>query len=181
MPGGYLVPTEQDEWEDYFANLESSRPAVRAVMDFAKTLDPDETPFTTTLGPGRSPWSPPDYCIMEKKEAVEPFMDWYTQANDIIEEVNPRDEYDEDEYWREIKMSPALIKLMQLAKKIGQFAYKEVPNPNYDEAACLKWKEENVKTWSKIEWGTSNLLPPLEEATIITPAGPRTLDEGKET
>lgn len=150
------------------------------MVDFANVMDPNEKPLTETL-PVR-PWPPaPDFCLREKKVSVEPFMTYYQEMVAIIEDVSP-DIPDDDYYdeWVTYTESQGLTKLRRLAHQVGQLAYKEVPNPEYNEAECLSWKENMVRSYNKMGWGTSNLNP-IDESVIITPDGPRVIDEGVES
>lgn len=98
----------------------------------------------------------PDYCAKTKKQEVEPFMSFYTEAVEILRLVSP--EQDDDEDWGSWEPSEGHVRLSKLAHRIGQMAYQEIDNPAYDEDACLSWKEENMASWTKIEWGTSDLV-----------------------
>lgn len=127
---------------------------MRQLADLQKYLEPDETPFTKSLPAGRG-WSVPDYCAKTKKQEVEPYIGIYTRLNDIISMVQPERE---DDDWYEYTPSDGMAELQKLAYEVGQSAYQEVDNPVYDEAACLAWKEENMASWTKVEWGTSSLV-----------------------
>jgi hypothetical protein len=117
----------------------------------------EDAPFTTLLSKGRA-WTVPDFCAKTKKQDVEPFMSYYTELLTIMEMVRPRIEYEDDEHWGDWEPSPAYVRLSSLAHRIGQLSYQEVDNPVYDDAACLAWKEENMQSWNKVEWGTSPLV-----------------------
>jgi hypothetical protein len=129
---------------------------VKQFADFQKYLEPDETPLTQSLPKGRG-WVVPDFCAKTKKQEVQPYMGIYDRIMDIIETVRPSDVDVEDE-WYEYTPSEGMVKLRRLAYELGQSAYQEVDNPVYDEAACLAWKEENMASWTKIEWGTSKMV-----------------------
>jgi hypothetical protein len=127
---------------------------VKQLADFARLFDTKEVPFTSLLPKGRG-WTVPDFCAKTKKQEVQPFMEYYQELLAVITAVRP--EEDEEE-WGSWQPSPSFTRLLKLANRIGQLAYQEVDNPVYDEAACLAWKEENMESWTKIEWGTSKLV-----------------------
>jgi hypothetical protein len=129
--------------------------ADKILASFEGLLEPNETPFTQALGKGPG-WTVPYFCAKTKKQEVEPYITYYTEIVEVLEMVSPDQEDEED--WGTWQPSAGHIRLSKLANRIGQLAYQEVPNPVYDEAACLAWKEENQKTWTKFEWGTSNLV-----------------------
>ncbi len=122
------------------------------MVDFHRWLDAEETPFTTLLTKGRG-WTVPDFCAKTKKEAVEPYMTWYGELIETLVDVAP-DQDEED--WGDWQPSVHHIRLSKLANEIGQYVYKEVDNPAYDEDACLSWKKENMMSWTKVEWGPSD-------------------------
>jgi hypothetical protein len=149
----------------------------RRLRNLVDALKPNDTPFTQMLGRGKGPPPTPEFCKREKKESIEPYMTLYEMALDILTDVDPEEPSYED--WYTIEESPGLTKLRKLVYVLGLNAYKEVPNPGYDENQCRTWKEENMKTWNKVEWGMGSLVP-VEDSMIITPDGPRVIDEGRE-
>jgi hypothetical protein len=151
---------------------------IRGLTELAKSLDPSDTPFTELLPMGKGPPPTPDFCFKEKKESIEPYMTLYEMTLDIISHVEPESS-DYDDEWYETVESPGLTKLRKLAYTLGLNAYKEVENPAYDEDQCRAWKEENLKSWTKVEWGQGTVVP-VDESVIITPDGPRVIDEGVE-
>jgi hypothetical protein len=139
---------------------------VRAFADFQKYLVPEETPFTQALGSGRNPWTVPDFCAKTKKQEVQPFFDYYTEIVEILDGVAP-DQDEED--WGHWSPSEHYTRLSRLANRVGQLAYQEVDNPAYDEDACLRWKEGNMRTWTKVEWGQATMpsVPPGVKAVAF--------------
>lgn len=131
--------------------------------DFSKYLVPNETPLTQLLPKGAG-WTVPDFCAKTKKEEVQPFMDYYQELVSIVDAVTP-DEYEDD--WGAWEPSEAHNKLTGLAFRIGQLAYQEVDNPLYDKDRCLAWKEDNMVNFTKIEWGTSDVVPVDSEAKVV--------------
>lgn len=147
---------------------------VRQLVDFVETLEPDNTPFTEELPMPRMKYVP-EYCAITKKEPVEPYHAIYQKLWDIMEMITPVIEEDE---WGDWQPSDAARMLQRITFEVGRESYKEVDNPEYDEARCLAWKEENMKSWTTFEWGTGFQTP--EHSVVVTPDGPRDIDEGVE-
>jgi hypothetical protein len=117
-------------------------------------MEESETPFTQLLPKGRS-WEVPEFCAKTKKQEVEPYMSIYTELVGILDSVTPNQENDD---WGEWTPSPVHDRLSDITFRVGQQAYQEVDNPLYDEVQCLAWKKENMMHWTKVEWGTSDLV-----------------------
>jgi hypothetical protein len=167
-------------WHNFIWDAPENPPShtVLKLTEWAKHFAYADTPFTETLPMGKGPPPTPDFCFKEKKESIEPYMTLYEMTLDIISYVEPLAP-DYDDTWYETVESPGLTKLRKLAYTLGLNAYKEVENPAYDEDQCRAWKEENLKSWTKVEWGQGTVVP-VDESMIITPDGPRVIDEGVE-
>jgi hypothetical protein len=131
-------------------------PVFRAFLDFQRVLEPTETPLVSALPKGRNPWAVPDFCAKTKKQEVQPFMDYYQEITEVLQDIRPDTDEEDYEGWGHWEPSPSYIRLSKLANRIGQLAYQEVDNPVYNEDECLAWKEGNMVNFTKIEWGMSD-------------------------
>lgn len=137
-------------------------------------MEPSETPFTAML-----PKLPatPDFCFATRKTPVEPYHSIYQDLWEVIDMVLPDIEGDNE--WGGWKPSPATVRLQDITLAIGRKSYAEVENPGYDAEKCLAWKEENMKHFTKVKWGLAPMTH-IEDTVIITPDGPRVIDQEEE-